>query len=102
MRRNQARQAMRRYVDDLQFLMAKDSRDTLRQIQRNLRDAFNNRADELTRSINESLNVAQGALRQDESTRNERVRELEGRLNQLAALRQRASQLAPDLAAAPR
>jgi predicted GTPase len=102
MRRNQARQAMRRYVDDLQFLMAKDSRDTLRQIQRNMRDAFNNRADELTRSINESLNVAQGALRQDQTSRDERIRELDGRLNQLNALRQRATQLAPDLAAAPR
>ncbi len=100
MRRNQARQAMRRYIDDLQFLMSKDSRDTLRQIQRNLRDTFNARADELSRSITDSLNAAQGAVRQDQATRDERIRELDGKLNQLNSLRQRAHQLAPDLAAA--
>jgi predicted GTPase len=98
MRRNQTKQAMRRYVDDLTFLMAKDSRDTLRQIQRNLRDAFTARADELQRSISETLNAAQGAIKQDQTTRDQRLRELDNQLNQLAQLRQRAGQLAPDLA----
>jgi hypothetical protein len=97
MRRNQTKQAMRRYVDDLTFLMSKDSRDTLRHIQRNLRDAFTTRAEELQRSINETLNAAQGAVKQDQATRDQRLRELDGQLNQFGALRQRAAQLAPDL-----
>jgi hypothetical protein len=98
MRRNQTKQAVRRYVDDLTFLMAKDSRDTLRQIQRNLRDAFTARADELQRSISETLNAAQGAIKQDQATRDQRLRELDNQLNQLNQLRQRAGQVAPDLA----
>jgi hypothetical protein len=97
MRRNQAKQGMRRYIDDLQFMMGKDSRDTLRQIQRNLRDAFTSRADELQRSITATLNAAQNAVKQDQTTRDQRLKELDAQLNQFANLRQRCAHLAPDL-----
>ncbi|HEX8802859.1 MAG TPA: dynamin family protein, partial [Acidimicrobiales bacterium] len=40
MRRNQAKQAHRKYTDEVTFVVGKDSRDTMRRVQRQLRDYF--------------------------------------------------------------
>ncbi len=49
-RRAQARNAVRRYCDEVHFVIGKDSRDTLRRVQRQLRDHYSRRAEELNRS----------------------------------------------------
>ena len=54
-RRQQAKQAVRKYVDEVSFHVTKDSRDTLREVQRELRDAFTARAEELARSSAEAV-----------------------------------------------
>ena len=46
---------MRRYIDDVTFQVAKDSRDRLRPIQRDLRDHFTALAEQLSTSIASSV-----------------------------------------------
>ena len=69
MRRAQAKQAVRRYSDDVLFASGKESRDALRRIHRQLRDHFLARADELSTSTNESLAAAKLAVQSSEQAR---------------------------------
>jgi dynamin family protein len=101
-RRNQARNAVRRYCDEVNFLMGKDSRDTLRRIQRQLRDHYSALAEELSRSNQEALNAAAEAAKQTETQRATRLRNLEAELTRLRGLRDRAQALASSLVDADR
>ena len=62
-RQNEAKAAVRRYVDDVTFQVAKDSRDRLRGVQRDLRDHFTAQAEQLKRSLQESLQAAERAVK---------------------------------------
>jgi hypothetical protein len=95
-RQTQARNAVRRYIDDVTFQVGKDSRDMLRRIQRTLRDHFTAQAEELHRSISESLAAAQRAVSADQAERDQRIRDLLAELKRLDALEQRARALASD------
>jgi hypothetical protein len=86
-RRGQAKNAHRKYTDELAFEVAKDSRDTIRRIQRQLRDQFSARAEELYRSTTDALQKAQQAVRIDESTREPRLRDVEAELRRIRGLR---------------
>lgn len=97
LRRNQARQAHRKYTDEVGFVVGKDSRDALRQIQRRMRDFFGARAEELHRSTSEALAAAHQATRADEASRSRRLRDVDAELKRIAVLRDRALALAPDL-----
>jgi hypothetical protein len=92
-RRSQARQAHRKYTDEVSFVVGKDSRDTLRRIQRQLRDTFAARAEELHRSTSEALTAAQNAVKSDEATRQARLKDVDAELTRIARLRKRASDL---------
>jgi hypothetical protein len=100
MRRNQARQAHRKYTDEVMFVVGKDSRDTLRRTQRRLRDFFAARAEELHRSTTSALNAAQQAVKSDASTRQKRLRDVDAELKRIVVLRDKAYALSPDLKAA--
>jgi hypothetical protein len=78
-------------------VVGKDSRDTLRQVQRRMRDFFATRAEELHRSTSEALAAAQQAARSDESTRHKRMRDVDAELKRIGVLRDKAFALAPDL-----
>lgn len=93
LRRSQARAAVRRYLDDVGFQLGKDSRDTLRRIQRTLRDHFTVQAEELHRSLSESLVAAQRAVQADQVEREQRIRDLHAELKRLEALDRRAQAL---------
>jgi hypothetical protein len=83
-----AKAAVRRYVDDLLFQLAKQSRDMLRESQRVLRDHFTGIAEELVRSLSESAHAAQRAVATAEADRERRILDLEaeiGRVEHLAA-----------------
>ncbi|MEJ3746707.1 dynamin family protein [Actinomycetes bacterium KLBMP 9797] len=54
-RRQQAKQELRRYVDEVGFVLGKDSRDAVRRAQRYLRDEFAARAGGLERSSAQAL-----------------------------------------------
>ena len=58
-RQAEAKTVVRRYVDDVTFQVGKDSRDMLRGVQRDLRDHFTDLAEQLTRSLKESLTATE-------------------------------------------
>lgn len=89
-RRLQAKNAIRRYCDEVSFVMGKDSRDTLRRIQRQLRDHYSGLAEQLNRSNAEALAAATEAARRTQAEREQRLRDIDAELGRLALLRQRA------------
>jgi hypothetical protein len=99
-RRQEAKQALRRYVDEAQFAVGKDQRDTLRRVQRELRDRFQERALELERTLGEALEAAQQAAVTSETERGARLRDVESELERIGVLQQAAAALAPSLPAA--
>lgn len=90
-RRAQAKNAVRKYCDEVSFAVGKDSRDTVRRVQRQLRDFYATRAEELNRSSAEALRAAQEAAKQDETYRQTRARDLTAELARLKELRERAA-----------
>jgi len=89
-RQSQAKNAVRRYCDEVTFVLGKDSRDTLRRIQRQLRDHYGARAEELNRSTGEALQAAAEAVRSSQVERDRRLRDLDAELGRLRVLRERA------------
>ncbi|MEV1293972.1 dynamin family protein [Pseudonocardia sp. NPDC049635] len=92
-RQADAKNAVRRHVDEATFQVGKDSRDNLRQIQRELRDHFTALAEDLSESLKESMTAAQTALK-DDATRQKRVADLEAELERVGGLAERARKLA--------
>lgn len=97
-RRNQAKNAHRKYTDEVLFKVNQDSKAELRRIQRVLRDHYAARAEEMHRTINETLSATQTAVKSDEATRAQRLRDVTAELERVGSLRKRVSALAPDLA----
>ena len=93
MRRQQGKQAARKYVDEVQFEVGKDLRDTLRRIQRALRDGFQARADELQRTTADAVAQAQDAAKKTETQRQDRLRDVETEIGRIRALHKRADAL---------
>ncbi|MFF0488877.1 dynamin family protein [Nocardia sp. NPDC003482] len=94
-RRNEAKMAVRRYLDDVSFEASKESRDRLHRVHRVLRDHFTGIADRSLRSINDSLQAAQDAAGVESARRAERGAELERQLRVVAELRRHADALLP-------
>jgi hypothetical protein len=94
-RQNEAKAAMRRYVDDVTFQVAKDSRDRLRAVQRDLRDHFTAQADQLKRSLLESQQAAERAVKASRAEREARLAEITKELEQLELVRRSARALLP-------
>jgi gas vesicle protein len=93
-RQAQAKNAVRRYCDEISFVMGKDSRDTLRRIQRELRDHYTTLAEELNRSNAEALRAASEATSRTQAERDKRLRDLDAELGRLRQLRQQAEAVA--------
>jgi hypothetical protein len=95
LRQSQAKNSIRRYGDEVQFLIGKDSRDTLRRIQRQLRDHYSSRAEELNRSSAEALKKANAAAKQSQAQRTKRLADIDAELDRLRKLRARAASALP-------
>ena len=93
--RSEAKMNMRRFVDDVSFVVNKESRDRLKGIQRQLRDHYRGIANQTTRSLNESLQATVASAQLEENERVNRVRELERQLNILKQVTDHAINLAP-------
>jgi hypothetical protein len=89
-RRAEARNAIRRYCDEVVFVAGKDSRDTLRRVQRQLRDHYSALAEELNRSNAQALAGASEAAKRTQAGREQRLRDVESELVRVRVLRQRA------------
>jgi uncharacterized membrane-anchored protein YhcB (DUF1043 family) len=94
-RRLQAKNAIRKYADEVSFHVNKDSRDTLRRVQRQLRDHYSSRAEELHRSTTEALKAATAAAKQLQTDRVKRLADVDAELARLATLRDKAQALVP-------
>jgi GTPase Era involved in 16S rRNA processing len=88
-RRQQAKAAVRKYVDDVNFHVGKDFRDTIRHLQRELRTTFSSRAEEVQRSCAASLAAVQQAAQQDQADRQTRFQQVDAELKKLTTVKQR-------------
>lgn len=95
--RNEAKTNLRRFVDDVSFVVGKESRDRLKVIQRQLRDHYRGIANQATRSLNESLRATIAAAHLEETQRNNRIQELERQLNILNQVTEHVDKLAPQV-----
>jgi replication fork clamp-binding protein CrfC len=93
--RAEAKTNVRRFVDDVSFVVGKESRDRLKTIHRRLRDHYRDIANEITRSLNESLQSTVAAAHVEEAERDNNVRELERQLNILNQVTDNVDKLAP-------
>ena len=89
-RRTTAKNSIRKYLDEAQFLAGKEQRDTLRMLQRQLRDYYSTRAEELHRSVAEAAGAAAQALKADEATRAKRLKDVQSELQRILGLRKMA------------
>ncbi|MFC3895329.1 dynamin family protein [Lentzea rhizosphaerae] len=86
-RQNDAKTALRRYVDDVTFHAGKESRDVLRAMQRDLRDHFTALAEQLKRSLQESIQSAQKSVKASSADRSARLKEIAAELAVLEKVR---------------
>jgi replication fork clamp-binding protein CrfC len=100
--RNEAKMNARRFIDDVSFVVNKESRDRLKGIQRQLRDYYRGIANQTTRSLNESLQATIASAQLEEHERTTRIRELERQLNILKQVTEHAVKLAPGATEASR
>ncbi len=94
-RQAEAKTVVRRYVDDVTFQVGKDSRDMLRGVQRDLRDHFTELAEQLGRSVRESLAAAERSVTASEEDRARRLAEIGAELATLEKLQARVRTLLP-------
>jgi ubiquinone biosynthesis protein UbiJ len=92
-RQQDAKVALRRYVDDVTFHAGKESRDMLRGLQRDLRDHFTTLAEQLKRSLQESLQAAEKSVMASKSERDARLIEIKTELERIEAVRKQVRAL---------
>lgn len=100
-RRAQARAAQRKYMDDATFRSSKDARDTLKWIQRQIRDYFTTRAEEQGKATQETLVAIQSSTQLSEKERVQQLADVNSELTRLTGLRERVDGLGPRLAGFP-
>ena len=88
-RRQQAKQELRRYIDEVGFVVGKESRDAVRRAQRFLRDEFSGRAALAERSSVKAMEAVQRTAQRPEAERAVRARELDAKLRDLDDLADR-------------
>lgn len=96
-RQAEAKQAVRKHIDEVTFQVGKDSRDMLRNTQRQLRDHYSSLAEEVSTSIASSVLAAQNAVNTTTSERESRIRDLRAELARIDALATRARALVANL-----
>ena len=92
-RRAEAKVLVRRYSDDVMFYVSKQLKDRLRVVQRAVRDHYNDVAEELSRSLMESVASAQKAAQSSTAERSARLGEVTKSLAQLDDLAATAARL---------
>jgi replication fork clamp-binding protein CrfC len=103
--RAEAKMNMRRFIDDVSFVVTKESRDRLKLVQRQLRDHYRDIANQANRSLNESLQATIASARMKEAESNTRIKELERQLKIVRAVTDHTTKLsggsAPKTPASP-
>jgi replication fork clamp-binding protein CrfC len=91
--RAEAKMNMRRFIDDVSFVVTKESRDRLKLVQRQLRDHYRDIANQANRSLNESLQATIASARMKEAESNTRIKELERQLKIVRAVTDHTTKL---------
>lgn len=91
-RQTEAKQAVRRHVDEVTFQSSKNSRDLLREVQRTLRDHFTSTAENLERSLTATAQAAR-AVEEDGAKRKKQLANVEAELARIDVLLERARTL---------
>jgi hypothetical protein len=91
--RAEAERAVLTYLDEVEMVARKDSRDTVRQVQRQLREVFAERAAELYSTTAQNLEALARAVQEDERGRQDRLAEVGAELDRLRELAGRADAL---------
>ncbi|MPZ82525.1 MAG: Isoniazid-inducible protein iniA [Actinophytocola sp.] len=94
-RQNDAKAGLRRYIDDVTFHVSKDSRDMLRGVQRVLRDHFTALAEQMKRSLQDSLRAAEKSVKTTQAERDARLAEIRAELARLDQVAQQVRTLLP-------
>jgi hypothetical protein len=94
-RRGHAKAAVRKYTDEASFVVGKDSRDSIRVLQRAIRDTYTERAEELVKSTSASVQEATAAVSGAMKDRGERLTSINQRLATYQQLAQQAAKFAP-------
>jgi hypothetical protein len=88
-RRQEARAAVRQYVDDVQFEVGTRMRDLLRELQREIRDETAARLEELQRTHSQAAARLEAAVKQESAARAQQLASVEARLELIASLERR-------------
>jgi hypothetical protein len=88
-----AKVAVQRHVDEVFVRLTKDAKDTIRRVQRVLRDHFGAVTEDLQEAIVESLRTAKQAADHDVAAREHRLRRVQQELSRLAELYEQAQAL---------
>lgn len=86
-RQSEAKNLVRRYVDEVAFQVGKQLRDRLRAVQRATRDHFGRRADEIYRSLTVAADAARQSAGAYSKDRDARIEYLQRRVRALQTLR---------------
>lgn len=81
-----AKLAVQRHVDQIFIGLAKDAKDSVRRLQRTLRDHFTGVTEDIHEAIMESLRSAKAEADRDQADRAKRARRIEHELERLAGL----------------
>jgi hypothetical protein len=92
-RRQEARAAVRQYVDDVQFEVGTRMRDMLRELQRDIRDDTSARLEELQKTYSDAATRTDSTLKQDAASRAKRSAALQTELTALADLDARLARI---------
>jgi hypothetical protein len=93
-RRHEAKQAMRRFTDDVGIAIGKEVRDAVRRVNRQLREYYVERAELLQRAATEAQIAAQQMARASDAQRAERHRLLDALLAEVDAARRLLAEVA--------
>ncbi|MGO1544512.1 MAG: dynamin family protein [Gulosibacter sp.] len=99
-RRNEAKTAVRKLVDESIFQVSKEARDRINRIRRVLRDHFSSAAEDLKNSLNESVKMAQKRAAMPKSERGKRMEQAAVELKEIRSLCQQAKDVANQSVAA--
>lgn len=91
--RQSAKQSLRRFADEASARTSKENQDTIRSVQRSLRDTYTARLRVLQQTATESLEAARRASTVGADERKRRAADVSAELERLATLRTRVSQL---------
>jgi hypothetical protein len=92
-RQNEAKNAVRRYIDEVVFQVNKHLKDRLRMVNRTLRDLVGDRVRELQRTLSEAMQGAQQGVRMESADREARIRRVNAQLQRVERLTVQANRL---------